>query len=347
MKKRLSLILACILSLSVILTGCGASNSMADMETGGIAVDSVQGIGSANGFLDFGGGFSKEESSAPEVNYQPPMESPKVEEISPDELPEPDQEYLERKIVYSATIDAQTMEFEKAVEQIKSKLNEYNGFIGDENIRNYGDINSNYSRKHLTMTVRVPSENFEAFIAGITSENIHVLNLSKNSKDYSEVYYDNKGKVASLEVQEERLLELLAEADNVDVMLRIEQNLANVRYEIESLKSELKFIDSKVDYSTVTISLEQVIKYDEIKEEPTSFFEELIETIKDSSHDFLRDCKYFLFDFIYAIPYLAVWGVVICVVVSIIRKIRRKRKAKLATMKVETKLKDDEIKSDK
>ncbi len=349
MKKRFSLILACVLSLSIILTGCGASNSVADKEMstgglnvmGGVASDSANGF---DGFLDFGGNKAE---SAPEMDYAPSVPQAPSQSVQPEEMPEQDKEYLERKIVYSATIDAQTMEFDKAVEQIKSKLNEYNGYIENENVKNYGDIHSNYSRKYLTITVRIPSEHFETFIAGISTENVYITNLSKNSKDYSETYYDKQGRIESLEVQEERLLELLAEADNVDVMLRIEQNLANVRYELESLKTELKFIDSKVDYSTITIGLEQVIKYDVIEEEPATFFEQLIETIKDSSSDFLRDCKYFLFDFIYAVPYLVVWGVIIVVVISIVRKIRRNRKAKKATMKVETKLKDDVIENDK
>lgn len=107
-------------------------------------------------------------------------------------------------------------------------------------------------------------------------------------------------------------------------MLQIESRLSDIRYEIESLTKELKYIDARVEYSTIHLYINEVVKYDVTDPEPKNFFEEIIEEIKYSAEDFVEWLKDLLIFIIHIFPY----GVILLVIALLIRKFIKKRKAK-------------------
>ena len=66
---------------------------------------------------------------------------------------------------------------------------------------------------------------------------------------------------------EARLLELLAQAENMSDLLEIEARLTDVRYELESVTSQLLVLANKVDYATVRLYISQVKEYTEVEEQ--------------------------------------------------------------------------------
>ena len=330
-KRLLSLFVVSIMTMS-LLTGCGASSSAPSYDSGFAESGSldVMGMGSADSSMSIGGlfdGFTSNKSESIQVDSI----APSAPNMKPTETPEmevenktPTENYLERKLVYTANIDAQTKDMAQAQKDINKMISDAGGYIESEYSYKNGGFDYGYTRTTLEMKIRVPSSKYQEFLAGLESENIYVNNLNKSSTDYSTAYYDKESRINSLRIQEERLYELLADADNIDIMLRIENQLSDIRYEIESLTKEMRFIDSNVDYSTINLNLEQVVHYDTSTQEPTNFFEELVETIKDYAEEFADWSKYALFDFIYAFPYL----VILLIILLIILKVRKNRKAK-------------------
>ena len=327
-KKLLSLFVVSIMLMS-LLTGCGASapsydNGFSGGDSlnvmGGVSADSSAGLG---GIFD---GFTsnKSESIVTDDYYAPQEPSMKPVETPETEIENPKENYLERKLVYTANIDAQTKDMTQAQKDINKMISDMGGYIESEYSYKNGGFDYGYTRTTLEMKIRVPSSKYQEFLSGLESENIYINNLNKSSTDYSTAYYDKESRINSLRIQEERLYELLANAQSVEVMLQIENQLANIRYEIESLTKEMRFIDSQVDYSTVNLNLEQVVHYDTSTQEPTNFFEELVETIKDSADEFTDWSKDALFAFIYMFPYL----VILLIILLIVLKVRKKRKAK-------------------
>lgn len=320
--------LATILCIVMIFTLAGCGSDSGNYES--ISTDSI------NSGMTIGNGISNNSKSEPfyEESYE------NTDSYSPEENkeqePEKDAVY-KRKIVYTADVSLQTKNMTEARKELDSLIEKYDAYIASENSSNDGDIYSDYKRESLYLEIKVPSKDFQNFLDNVSSENLFVQSLNKTSKDYSTAYYDKQSRINSLRIQEERLLELLANAQSVDVMLQIENNLSNVRYEIESLTREIKFIDSNVEYSTIEINVREVIKYDEYQPEPKNFFEELVETIKGSTENFGIFMKNLLFTVIYLFPYI----VILTVIIIVISKIKKKRKAKREALR---KLKEDQIK---
>ena len=64
----------------------------------------------------------------------------------------------------------------------------------------------------------------------------------------------------ALETEQDRLLELMEQAETTEDLLAIESRLTDVRYQLESAASQLKLYDSLVSYSTVYLTVEEVQK---------------------------------------------------------------------------------------
>ena len=64
-----------------------------------------------------------------------------------------------------------------------------------------------------------------------------------------------------LETEQQRLLELLETAESLDDILTIESRLTEVQYELDSKESQLRTYDNQIDYSTVYLDINEVVRY--------------------------------------------------------------------------------------
>ncbi len=316
------LLLACF-CLSC-LVGCGASTSdMADVDYGygysdfsSVQADSYSPKDSVSNLL--GGltnGGSKNESAA--VAPSAPMEEMKGES----------QTSKEEKLVYSANISIETKEIKKALSHLYAKISEYGGIIQDENSSNLDIVDTeNYSYSYMGnasayIYVRIPQENYNAFLTGISEETdlMSVRRVQKTVDNMTDRYYDQESRLKSLRTQEERLLYFMENAKNVSEMLEIERRLTDVQYEIDSVTNSLAEIDNDVKYSKVKLNITEVIKYSERRQNPKNFVERVWSYIVDSADSFADTLENWLEIAIYLLPY----AVIIVVALILTRKKRK------------------------
>ncbi|WP_295154246.1 DUF4349 domain-containing protein [uncultured Brachyspira sp.] len=151
---------------------------------------------------------------------------------------------IERKLIVSADIRVNSKDAEKSYKSIEEKLKEYNGY--------FDNVESSKNRYYLT--IRIPKENLYNFIDFI-EKNEKVENKSINTQDVTETYYDTENRIKNREVLLEKLRNYLREAKNIDEILKVEDRINTLTYEIESMKGNLKNLLSSVDYSKVTLNI--------------------------------------------------------------------------------------------
>ncbi|RNC28767.1 MAG: hypothetical protein AWM53_01208 [Candidatus Dichloromethanomonas elyunquensis] len=155
-----------------------------------------------------------------------------------------------QKIIYVLDATLKAEDVAAAMKAIEDKVNAAGGYIAESNQSN--------NEKEMTgyLLLRVPVDQFQSFKEGLsqfgTVENEHL-----SSDDVSKQYYDVETRLKSWENQEKRYLEILQQARTVDDILKIENSLANMRREMESLKGQLKYWDNHVQYSEVRINISQ------------------------------------------------------------------------------------------
>lgn len=260
------------------------------------------------------------------------------------EAAEPDNRAEEQdKIIYSGDANIETVEFDASVEKTYELITRFGGFIQNSYItgKDYYTQYYNYnSYRTASFTIRVPREAFSAF-RGSLAELGSVTYSSVSAENVSTAYHDTESRLKSARTQESRLLELIDEAKSVDEMLSIESRLSEVRYQIESLTTRITNWDSKINYSTVTLTIREVSRLTEEKPVAPTFGEKLVSGLKDSL-EWIGDAAESVAVFIVsALPLLVIPAAVVIVLIVIIRRKHNKKK-KALPKETENDVKDDD-----
>lgn len=165
----------------------------------------------------------------------------------------------DRKLIYRATVHAETKEFEQSKEQLDALIQKYSGYVENSSLSGNAFGNEKGTRR-LEYTLRVPAESLFAFLEDF-EQAARVLSTDTDMDDVTTSYVDTEARLNALRREEERLLALLDQAATLTEVLEIENRLSTVRYEIESMTAQLKVYDNEIAYSTVTIYLNDVTDY--------------------------------------------------------------------------------------
>ena len=178
------------------------------------------------------------------------------------------------------------------------------------------------------MTIRIPKENLDTFLSEM-DEQSNIVSRSESVSDVTLQYVDLESHKKALLTEQSRLLELMEQAETVEDIITIESRLSEVRYQIESMESQLRTYDNKIDYSTVYLSVDEVERY--TPGDDISTGERIREGFLDSLRGVGNGFKNFGIWFVINLPYLIVWAVLIVAAIFIFCKIRKhtaKRRAK-------------------
>lgn len=227
----------------------------------------------------------------------------------------------EEKLVYTASVTLESEDFEAASDALHQKIASLGGIIVSENAYNLNK--KGYGGRSMDMTVRIPQENYETFLAGL-SDICNVAAVNRYVENLTERYYDNENRLKSYRIQEERLFAMLEKAESVTEMLEIESRLCDVQYQIEALTNTQRTIDNDVRYSTFNLTLTEVKKF--TTPEPETFGDKFKEAVGGSVESFGVFSENLLFFFIYVLPYLLCVAVVVVIVLVIVKVAKKKRK---------------------
>jgi len=111
-------------------------------------------------------------------------------------------------------------------------------------------------QRHATMTLRVPADRFNDALRQLRSlSDVEVLQSSVDSKDVTEQFVDLGARLRAKQAEEQRYLALLARAEKIEDILRIDQSLNAVRTQIEQLTGQLNSMKSRTTFSTISVSV--------------------------------------------------------------------------------------------
>lgn len=151
------------------------------------------------------------------------------------------------QIIKNGTLRYETSDLETTYNQVQATVKKYNATI------NYDSQGKNNNSIYRNITVRVPSNNFDAFIKDVSNGVSYFDTKEISSNDVTEEYIDVQSRIKTKKALEERYLELLKKATKVSEMLEVEQQLSTIREEIESRESRLKYIKDRVATSTIDL----------------------------------------------------------------------------------------------
>ncbi|MFH7011657.1 DUF4349 domain-containing protein [Flavobacterium sp. FlaQc-52] len=167
-------------------------------------------------------------------------------EVSYDkEVPPPPE--IPQKIIRQATLRFETSDLESTFEQIQKAIKDNKGSVqNDTEEKGYGTASRN-------ITVRVPSQNFDAFLQSISKGVSYFDTKQISSDDVTTEYIDLDSRLKTKRKLETRYLEILQRATKISEILEIEKQISAIREEIEAKEGQLKYLESRVSESTFYI----------------------------------------------------------------------------------------------
>lgn len=172
--------------------------------------------------------------------------------IEPTDPTAPDMERLSeatRKIIYNAYLDLEVKQYLDVVQSIEQTVNEMNGYIVSNQTSRLDD---QLHEGHLQLLI--PQESLELFFDFLEANDQILINHRElTGEDVTDQYVDLATRLDSREQLENRLLTFMEEAETTEDLLNISRDLANVQYEIESIKGQMNYIDNRSDLATVEL----------------------------------------------------------------------------------------------
>ncbi len=242
----------------------------------------------------------------------------------------------ERKLIKNGNFTVETLEYEKTIDAIEQLIGSVGGYIQNSNVSGTGAIASGYNQmRRATYTVRLPANDFDAFEDGLAACGGSILSRNVFVDEVTDYYYDTEARLKSLQTQEDQLMKLLEKADKLEVIIQLQNELSNVRYQIESLQGTLRRLDSQVAYSTVTINVREVYESTAIQAPPKTLGQRIAYTFSNTWDDIVDGLEDFVVFVAGNILLLVFWGAIIAAVITIVVRRIRRRKIKKTVIKPE------------
>jgi len=237
----------------------------------------------------------------------------------------------ERKIIKTFDIGSETKDFDAAIGSLHTLIAEHGGYVESSTSSNKSLNNKSDSyTRYASYTVRVPAENAEAFVGSVGT----LFNITSNKsyvEDISETYYSIEARLEELQVERDSLMQVLEQpetAKDYDLWLTVNQRLSEVRQQIAVYQGQINRYDSRVAYSTVNLSINEVIHFTEVSEN-RSFGSRLGAAFREGWSNFAVGMQDFIIWFAEALPVLILLGAIATGVAFIIRAARKKKKKKM------------------
>ena len=229
-----------------------------------------------------------------------------------------------RKWIVTMYLTAETEDLDALIADLDETITGLNGYVEDQSVYN-GSTYSSRRYRNASLTVRIPAEDADQFtqqVAGIAN----VISKETNREDVTLSYVATESRMTALQTEEARLLELMAQAETMSDLLEIEARLTDVRYELESVTSQLRLYDNQIDYATIYLTISEVQEYTPV-EEP-SLWERISGGFRDSLKDLGDGAVDLLVWIIVNSPYLVILAAVIVMIVLLVKRGRKRRQAK-------------------
>lgn len=234
-----------------------------------------------------------------------------------------------RKLIYTASLNVETLSFEESTSNVESLCASFQGFVESSSISGMSITARGKQFRTASYTFRIPSKRYNEFISSMGTIG-NITDKSQYTEDISSSYYDVESRLKVLEMRRDRLFDLLEKEMNSKAIIEFENSLSDTLYEIEQMTGTLKRYDSLVDYSTVNVYLQEVEAYTEITEykpAPQTVGERIKTSFENSAEEignFLVDIFVFLVgNILYVLIWVAIFTACVIIVVKKSKRLRR------------------------
>ncbi|OBX21210.1 MULTISPECIES: DUF4349 domain-containing protein [Bizionia] len=159
----------------------------------------------------------------------------------------------ERKLIKNGDVEFESENLIATRKNIFKTIEKFKGYSTSDNEYKYV-----YEIRN-TLTIRVPSENFDDLLKEITQGVSKFDRKEITITDVTAEFLDIDPRLKTKKELENRYLEILQKANTVTEILEVEKQIGELHADIESIEGRLKFLNNQVSFSTLNVSIYETI----------------------------------------------------------------------------------------
>lgn len=158
---------------------------------------------------------------------------------------------IDQKLIKTGYISLEVPKVLETVDRLKELAGRHNGYLSSSSVS--GDTANRLSGMAIP---RVPADQFDATVTEI--KNLGTLrSASVDSQDVTEEYIDLQAQKGALQRQLDQFNRIMEKADKVEDILKVQVEIGRVQGELDRLECRLRYLNNRVDLSTITVSLQE------------------------------------------------------------------------------------------
>lgn len=319
--------------LAFTLTACNGNSvsSTTDSATNGMSVESDIAYDTTGG-----GAYIAESGTSSNTSSSADMPGDSQESGNSDGASIVDDDALStEKIVYSADLVIETLDFDESMTVIDNIITESGAFIQEESTEDDRTIFDYYNEANTGRTalivLRVRSDGYSSVIEDL-NEAGQVKSRNQTADNITKYYSDIEGQLSLYRSQLSALQSLYDRTETLTDIMDVQNKIIETENNIYRLENQLSNMDMDVEYSTITIRLREVSEYtlSSYEKENMSFLDKLGNVTEASVETFIDFLEGIVFMLVMTFWYIIIIAVVIVVVFYIRNRHIQNRISKFA-----------------
>ena len=222
-----------------------------------------------------------------------------------------------RRLIMNAELTVEALDFDQTLAALRAAADEAGGYLSSTYLEGGADSGARYAHCEF----RIPVERYDSFLTAADGTG-NVTQKSESVQDVTAQYVDVEARLASLETQRESLNAMLAQAQDIETLLAVQSELADVQYQIESYTAKKRAYDDQTAYSTVQVTVHEVRR---MTENPQGFASRLGAAFRSGWHGLGQGVQSMAVGLAAMLPALLVLAAVGCAVWAAVRMLLRRR----------------------
>lgn len=223
-----------------------------------------------------------------------------------------------RKEIKNANFELKVKNVDDADKALRAALAAAGGFIQNSQVEGQKE-----NGRRMTISIRVPAAGYDntfSAIAGLGEE----ISRKEWTQDVTQEYYDLEARINVQEAHLAQLKKLYEKAGSIPEMIQLEQEIARVQAEMDSLKGRYQYLSNQVAFSTITVYLYEPGAPAPIQP-PKTVWERMTRGFVGSVNGMVNFAGNLLVFLVSAVPVVVPLGLVGGVGVKVYRTFRRRK----------------------
>lgn len=159
-----------------------------------------------------------------------------------------------RMIIKNGEIRLLVADSEVALDRTTQIIGDLGGYIVSSRSWYQDWYGVNY--KYISMTIGVPSDQFETALRRLRGLAVRVIDESAAGEDVTDQFVDLESEMKNLEATRNRIRSFLDQATTVEEALKVNQQLSEIEKQIEEIKGRMNYLSNRAAFSTININIE-------------------------------------------------------------------------------------------